>query len=69
MNIYEALKLEDIDIRLTNDAMGRWLVWRTAINQWAVYEKKRYARMTGCLYCGDSCEKAISYLIEGETND
>jgi hypothetical protein len=72
MNIYEALKSETDDIRLTNSAKDRWLVWDDAINQWVVYQKKRYERMTGTLYHGDSCDEAISVLMseykDGELN-
>ena len=63
MNIYEALKLEDVDIRLTNDEENRWLVWDCSTGRWAVWERKRYQRETGCLYLGDSCDEAVKVLI------
>ena len=61
-NIYEALKLEDTDIRVTNG--DRWLVWDTTFNEWVVYQKAYYKRDTTCLYRGDSADEAIGVLIE-----
>lgn len=63
MNVYEALKSEDNDIRLTNDAMNRWLVWDNATGRWAVWERKRYARDSGCLYLGNSFDEAVNILV------
>ncbi len=65
MNVYEALKSNDNDIRLTNDAENRWLVWDTVLKQWAVYERKYHARNTAILYHGDSCDAAVLVLLKG----
>ena len=64
MNIYDALKNKNEDIRLTNDAKDRWLVWDEGINQWAVWQRRRYERQSGCLYHGDSCDEAIKILVK-----
>lgn len=63
MDITEALKSETQDIRLTNNAKDRWLVWDNAINQFTVFQKRRYERMTGTLYNGDSINDAIDVLM------
>ncbi len=65
MNIYEALKDKDKDLRLTRGHY-KWLVWDECIGEWAVFSRERYQRMTGCLYHGDSCDEAVAVLCEGE---
>ncbi len=68
MDIYEVLKSKDNDIRLTNDALYRWLVWQDTADRWAVWERKPYARESGCLYFGNSCDEAIQTLIKEVEN-
>ncbi len=63
MNIYEALKSKSEDIRLTNDAENRWLVWDIGIGQWTVWQRKRYERQSGCLYHGNSVDDAVEILL------
>ena len=65
MNIYEALKLPDRDIRVSVGPY-KWLVWDDAINQWVVWERKPYTRRNGCLYRGDSADEAIAILVDEE---
>ena len=52
-NIKKNIQLENYD----ND---RWLVWD--VNEWIVYEKKRYARKTIIIIRTDSIEKAVEKL-------
>jgi hypothetical protein len=62
MNIYEALKLIDKDIRISCGPY-RWMVWDDNISRWVVWQKKPYERRAGCLYHGDSADEAVSVLV------
>ena len=63
MNIYEALKLPDRDVRVSAGP-NRWLTWDN--DQWIVREKKPYQRNARCLYSGDSADEAIATLVGEE---
>ncbi len=63
MNIYEALKSEDQDIRITC-GHNLWLVWDNS--EWVVLLRKYHARQNTCLYRGDSCDTAIGIMLDGE---
>jgi hypothetical protein len=62
MNIYEIMKSEEFDLRLTNDSKYRWLVWNNGDSQWKVYQKAPRQRSTRCLYSGDSADEALLAL-------
>ena len=64
MSLYEALKNKDLDIRVTNDAKDRWLVWDETVGWWVVYQRRRYERVSRCLYSGTSPVEAVEMLIE-----
>ncbi len=62
LNIYEALKLEHVDIRVT--CGDRWMVWDEDMAEWKVWEHKPRARHTTVIYFGDSADEAVERLTE-----
>lgn len=58
------LRNSEINIRVSNDVVDRWLVWDT--REWIVYERKPYARNTTIIIRTDSIKKAMEKLTEDQ---
>ena len=59
MNIEEFLKSEP-SARITN--VYCWMIWDDSTEEWVVYGKPMYARITTVHYRGQSLERALSFL-------
>jgi hypothetical protein len=62
MNIRDALKSEDDNVRLENDC--RWLVWSNLNKAWTVYEKLPYKHSMTMVIETDDEELAVEYLLQ-----
>jgi len=64
MTFEEALQLTDITILLSTGF--RWLVWETDVSEWAVYERRPYARSTTAIISTEDANMAIRFLLKHE---
>jgi len=60
MTILQALKSEDVNVRVTNGY--RWLVYNI-LDTFIVYERKYNAKKSTVLYCGKDEELAVKHLL------
>lgn len=64
MNIIEALKDENENLRISNGS--RWLYWDTVLELWTVQERKPYAKRTTILYHGVDEQAAVAFFLGKE---
>jgi len=62
MKIIDLLKLDEPHTRVS---MGNcWLVWNCDTEEWVVYQRKPYAKISAVLYRGTSESDACNIMIK-----